>query len=260
MNRRKLGALFLISGMLLPASAWADEVLERVVVRNRLYDMAGRLELAPDVGFSLVDRLTSTVTVGGGAAINVADWLGFEVRAAYGITRHTGLADRISAKFLTRDPAQGIQRVDDLANLWEMKWNLMAGFRWSPIYGKLSLLSEVPVHFQAYAWLGGGMGGFHRESVVYCLAVASREDGTCSNWLTDDRVSPVGSGAVGLRFFTGQKGSIKIELRDFVYSDSYRVDIDRVAAESGDRTSGTPASSPGLTHVMVLDVGYAFIF
>jgi len=260
MNRRTLGTIALISGLLLPISAWADEVLERVVVRNRLYNVAGRLELTPSVGVSIVDKLTSHYTFGASASFNLFESLALDARATYALSRHTGLANRISAKFLNRDPSLGLQRVDDLSDLWEMNWTLMAGVRWAPIYGKLSFLSELPIHYQTYLWVGGGMGGLHRESVVYCLEVASREEGTCRDWLTDDRVSPVGSAALGMRFFTSKNGSLKLELRDYVFADQYRVDIDRLVAEAGDRNSGTPSETVGLTHVFIFEVGYAFTF
>ncbi len=259
MNRRTLGTAALIWGLLLPVSAWADEVLERVVVRNRLYNVAGRLELAPSVGFSFVDKLTSHITLGGGVAYNIFESLAVEGRANYVLSRHTGLADRISAKFLSRDPSFGLQQVDDLSDLWEMKWNVMGGLRWAPIYGKLSMLSELPIHYQTYLWVGGGLGGLHRESVVYCRSVASREAGTCNDWRTDERVSQVGSVALGMRFFVGKAGSLKLELRDYVFADQYLVEIDRLKAEMGEAT-GTPSDQVGLTHVFVFDIGYAFTF
>ncbi len=30
------------------------------------------------------------------------------------------------------------------------------GARWQPIYGKINLIAELPVHFQLYLWAGGG--------------------------------------------------------------------------------------------------------
>ena len=63
------------------------------------------------------------------------------------------------------------------------------GARWSPFYGKISLMAELPVHFQTYVWLGGGAAALHRESIVYCKGVVSQKDGTCSDWLKDDKVS-----------------------------------------------------------------------
>ena len=135
-----------------------DELIERVVVRNRLFDVGGRLELAPSLGAMLLTRLTDHYTLSASAAFNVHGTLALEARVGVAYTRQTGLARRIAQQFLARDPALGIERADDLADAWEMRGNLVGGLRWAPIYGKISLLAELPVHFQAYVSAGAGAG------------------------------------------------------------------------------------------------------
>lgn len=238
------------------------EVIERAAVRNRLFNVAGRVEVAPSLGVTLVNRLTNHYTLGVAGALNLAEAWAVEVRAGYALSNHTGYARGIGEKLVQRDPlgaTGGLQIVDDMADLWEMKLNLMMGVRWAPIYGKLSLVAEWPVHFQGYAWLGTGAGGLHRESVVYCLSVASREAGTCDAWLTEDRAAWLGGAALGVRFFASQTGSVRLEMRDYVFVDSYRVQIDRAAGERGDRSSGVSGPA-GLTHIFSFDAGYAFLF
>ncbi len=83
--------------------------------------------------------------------------------------------------------------------------------------------------------------------------------GTCGDWLQEDRVSGLATGAVGMRFFTHQNGAIRLELRDYVFPDRYRVNIDRTVAESGGET-GEWKKNAGLSHLVMFDVGYAFIF
>ena len=70
--------------------------------------------------------------------------------------------------------------------------------------------------------------------------------------------APVVSGALGIRFFTTQQGSLRFEVRDYAFQDSYLVNIDRTVAEAGG-TTGEPARA-GITHLVLFDVGYAFIF
>lgn len=251
-------ALLLLS-LSVPGAALAeDEVIERVVVRNRLFDVRGRLELSPSVGFMMMTRLTDHYTFSGDAAFNLFNTLALEARASVAYTRQTGLARRIAQQFLERDPTLGIERADDLSDAWQMRGNVLAGVRWQPIYGKISLLAEMPVHFQAYVSANGGVGSFHRQSLVYCRSLLSRDDGTCADWLTEDKLSPVASGALGIRFFSTQQGSLRFEVRDYAFKDSYLVNIDRTVAEAGGAT-GEPARA-GITHLVLLDVGYAFIF
>lgn len=248
----------LVAGVLSPPARGESEVLEPVVVRNRLYRMAGRLELSPSLGFMPVTKLTDHLTLSTTASLNLHDTLALEGRGTLAYTRQTGLAQKVAQQFLQRDPALGIERADDLSDLWEMRGSLVAGVRWAPIYGKISLLAETPLHFQAYLAAGGGLGRFHRTSVVYCRSLLSRDLGTCGDWLTEDRTAPLGTGAVGIRFFIHPGGSIRVEARDYFFPDSYLVNIDRVEAEAGLPT-GEPGRA-GLTHLVLFDLGYTFIF
>ncbi|HEY8206164.1 MAG TPA: outer membrane beta-barrel domain-containing protein [Myxococcaceae bacterium] len=240
-----------------PASG-EDELIERVVVRNRLFDVGGRLELSPSVGVMMMTRLTDHYTLSGDVTFNLFHTLAVEGRATVAYSRQTGLARRIAQQFLERDPTLGIERADDLSDAWEMRGNALAGLRWAPIYGKISLLAELPVHFQAYLSANVGAGSFHRQSLVYCRALLSRDEGTCSDWLTESRIAGMASGALGIRFFTSQRGALRFEVRDYAFQDTYLVNIDRIVAESGGVTG--ERARAGITHLVLFDVGYAFIF
>jgi outer membrane beta-barrel protein len=240
------------------ATAAEDELIEHVVVRNRLFDVGGRLELSPSVGVMLMTRLTDHYTFSGDITFNLLNTLAVEGRASVAWSRQTGLARRIAQQFLERDPTLGIERADDLSDAWEMRGNVLAGLRWAPIYGKISLLAELPVHFQAYLSANVGAGSFHRQSLVYCRALLSRDDGTCSDWMTQNKLAGLASGALGVRFFTSQQGALRFEVRDYAFQDSYLVNIDRIVAETGGVT-GEPARA-SITHLVLFDVGYAFIF
>ena len=241
--------------MFTSTQAAAEELLERVVVRNRLYQVAGRFEISPTIGFSLVDRLTKHINFTVGLGYHFSDSWALELRAGYALSDHTSLADQVQADFLQKN----IQLVDDFSSLWEMKGSAVLGVRWSPIYGKISLLAEVPVHFQTYVWLGGGVGSFHRQSVVYCeqLSGSGPGDYHCGSWLTQNAIRPTGSAAIGFRFFTHQGGAVVLEFRDYLFADSYLTGIQKLVAGSGGQT-GVPASSPGLINLVLFDVGYAF--
>jgi outer membrane beta-barrel protein len=139
-----------------------------------------------------------------------------------------------------------------------MRDNLTGAVRWAPIYGKISLLAELPVHFQAYLSLGGGAGSFVRQSLVYCRQVTSRTDGTCGDWLSESRVTGLVTGAAGMRFYVSNYGAIRFEVRDYAFPDQYLVNIDRQVAEAGGVT-GEPGAA-GLTHLVLFDFGYSFVF
>jgi len=246
-------ALSLLAALVVPEVASAEELIERVVVRNRLYSMSKKLELGADVGFTLLGRLTDHINLNGIVGYNFADSFGLELRGGFAFSRHTGLARQLGDK-VTQN---GTAITEDLSGLWEMKANGALGMRWAPIYGKISLLAELPVHYQFYLWLGGGAGAFERESVVIC------EQGNavqCDRFLVDTRVTGFGSVAVGFRFFTHQGGSVKLEIRDYTFPDSYRENIVRDPATRVATNIGTNVSSPGFTNLILVNLGYVFIF
>jgi len=249
-----MGIAVLLGG----ANASAQEGFDPTAVRHRLFDMQGTLEVEPFLGTQLFQRLTHDQMVGVGLAYNFVDSFALEVRAAYGFTGHTGLADQIEQQLIQRNPGDGdLTTVDDLSDLWELRANAIAGLRWAPVYGKVALFAETPLHFQTYLWLGGGVGFLHRQSVVLCHQVTSRELGSCGAELDETRAAPVVSVALGLRIFAGKSGSALLELRSFVFKDRYRINVDRSVAEAGGST-GTLTGSPGLTQVLMINLGYSF--
>lgn len=258
MNARIL-SLSLFLSLAYSSVASAEDLIERVVVRNRLYDMSGKVEVGVNLGMQLVTQLTDHKIIGLGVAYNVADTLGFELRGGYAFSGHTGLAGQVAEHLLQRDPASEISVTDDLKNLWEIDAFGLIGARWAPLYGKLNLVADVPVHTQVYLWLGGGAGKLHRESVVVCHGLAgARAEGQCAEWETEDRVSWLASGALGMRFFTHKGGALKLELRDYAFPDEHLKDVDRAAAEKN-LASGTKVAA-GLTQIVLLELGYALIF
>jgi outer membrane beta-barrel protein len=197
MPTRTVRTLATAAALLLSSAALAaEEVIEKVVVKNRLFTLDGKKELGVTVGTSLLPMMTDHNNVNVHAAYNVSEQLAVELRAGYAFSRQTPLATGIAARFVSTS----IATATDFSGLWEMKENAVAGLRWAPVYGKISLMSEVPVHFQAFAWLGGGPVHLNRTSVVICTSGTA---GACTGFLTEDRLAPVASGAVGARFFIG---------------------------------------------------------
>jgi outer membrane beta-barrel protein len=80
----------------------------------------------------------------------------------------------------------------------------------------LSLAAELPVHFQAFLLAGAGAASFRHESVNLC---ATPGDGPCApgEYQTSTSVKPVGEVGGGLRFYLGQRWSLRTEVRAFLY-------------------------------------------
>lgn len=284
------------------SAAWAaeDELVEKVVVRNRLFNVAGHFEAGVDFGFSMLSRLTDHYNLSASGSYNFVDTLAVEVRVAYAISRHTGLADKMALDFASTpglknscNPAIPKSCVDDLSDLWQMGFNAIAGIRWQPVYGKISLMAELPVHFQAYLWAGGGVALLHRESLLICkdrlkncadYSNATLPDGSNnpafkaapSPFFEEDKVGPLVSLALGFRFFVTNRHAVKLEFRDYSWLESRYENVNRTEAQ-GPPTSECPlgravavstptgcngnlVASPGITNLVQIDLGYTFIF
>lgn len=265
--KRNVSLLLVLTAALASQAAFGQELIEKVVVRNRLYSMSGKFEAGLNVGLTLMSRLTDNINLNASAAYNLDDTLGFELRAGYGISRHTGLANQIADDFAANT---SIKKAFDLSELWEMTANGALGVRWAPIYGKISLMAELPVHFQAYLWLGAGGAMLKRESIVYCV---SGSGSTCNQYLQEEKISPVATAAIGARFFGSGNHSVKLEVRDWSYPDAYLNNIDRAQAQAGAEPppssvvcTDTPnegvcwGKAQGFINLVQVDVGYSYVF
>ncbi len=231
-------------------------VLERSAVRGRRFQSAKRFELGVDVGFLVLPRLVDVVNFTLSAAYNPLEWLGIELRGGYAYSASSNLARDVQAKFV----ASNEPRATDLSDNWALKVNAVLGARFQPIYGKVNLLSEWPVHFQFYAWAGAGVGTLEKTSIVLCL---DRQAGSCGSFVKSNRVAPLVGTAIGSRFWlptSSDRHSFKLEVRGLSFVDSYVADATR-SAVSADNANGDGILKSGpLTHLLQLDIGYAFSF
>jgi len=258
---RTRNILLVLATLMLASSAFGAEP-ERVVVRNRLYNPEGQIELGVEAGMSVINRLVSTDNFQVTGAYNFTNEWAVELFGGYALSGHTDIADQVNSEVASK-PINTFQTVDDFAGLWEMKWNVAAGARWAPIYGKLNLFADLPVHFQAYIAGGPGVAGLERKSVTYCTAAPTQDaDGNtiCDQPLDETRVAPMGQVGGGLRFWLGPKVILRLEARDYFFPDKYQINIDRQVAQSGVTDAGQEVGSPGFENIVFLSAGLSFVF
>lgn len=266
--------LVALTAALAPTLAQAAEP-EKVVVRNRKFSSDGKFEVGVNVGVPLATYLTDHYNFNLNLDYNLTENWAIELGGGYAYSRHTSVADAASQTIVKDNPTKSAKIVDDFSDLWQMTWSATGAIRWTPIYGKLNVAAELPLHFQFFLLLGGGAGGMKRDSLVYC--VGSRPSSgavTCGNGADDDlrplhqeEVKPLILGGFGMRLFLTQAVGIRIEVRDEMFPDSFREKIDRAAAE-GDTAAnegsapaqGTPSANPGFTHLVFANIGIVFSF
>lgn len=266
-----MGCLVLLTASAAYAEDEAEELVEKVAVRNRIFSVEGHWEVGGNVGFSLLPRLTDHYNLNLSGAYNVKDWFGIELRVGYALSRHTSLADQIQTDFFSNCVSESqctMKKGSDPTDLWEMTFNSVIGARFQPIYGKIGVLAELPVHFQLYAWVGGGLGLLKRESLVMCAERASPRE--CRAFVTavdptnpsggSLRPSPLVSLALGFRFFVLSGHSVKVEARSWSWLDQFYADIDRLKTSDSNPSAGGTLKNAGITNLVQFDLGYAFIF
>src|SRR5262249_24056301 len=125
---------------------------------------------------------------------------------------------------------------EEVANAAQLRFAGTAVARLAPFYGKFNLASELSVHFQAYALLGGGAGMFHPQSVNFCATPRTAARPADQDPKYDD-TRPLGQVGLGLRFYFNDRWSLRTELRAYVFPDKYRENANATQPNSGDDKS-----------------------
>lgn len=268
-------AVLLAAAVVVPEHAFADEVVEKVVVRNRKYQSLETFELNPMVGFSITNRMTSQTNFQLGLAYNLTENFALEARGGYAIGDLTSVGEQAREGVMNANPFLPTSNPtpDEFKDLWRLQWQALLMPRWTPIYGKLNLVTELPIHFQAYLSLGGGAVGLEQDSVVYCQnGTSSTGDGRssqCGGYLKEDRITWALAGGGGFRFmivddvWAFEQIALRLELFDIAYPDEYRKNIDRKASEQerpGDPPGQGTVTGAGLTNVLFFNAGLSVAF
>ena len=248
-----------------------DGLVERVAVKHRLFEVSGRWEVGVHAGVSLVSFLTDTYNFNLSVAYNPLEWLGVELRGGYALSFNNSVAEQVASRVY----ALTTTRLDELSGTWGLKANGLFGLRFQPIYGKLNLVADLPVHFQLYLWVGGGVASLSRISPTLCLYPKTstqdpaqcvvRDGGTTrvewANYFREQKLSPLVSLALGLRLFVAQHHLISLEVRSWSFSDSYYQQVNPGQVSPGNPTGGGQAAKGLLlTHLAQLDLGYVVVF
>ena len=236
------------------------------VIKNRLFHVGGRAELSLGITTAVNARFTSVL--GGLAAFdyNFTEWLALEGDGLYGYTSLTDLAQRVREKLkVPKSDATPQSRIgDEVSNMGQMQWGGSLGVRFAPVYGKMSIFAEVPLHFQFYLLAGVGASGLKYESLNFCVARAGPTSSVCNAYRADSAVGLTGQLGLGMRVFLADSIAVKLELRDFIYSDNYLTGVDlsagsKCASSLTDPACGT-AASPGAVTTALFSGGVSYLF
>jgi outer membrane beta-barrel protein len=173
-------------------------------VSGQLYRKAGRLELTAGGNLSLNDAFYTKYFGSLAVGYHFTESLSAGLEASGGPAVKTD-----SASVCT--PTTGCNPADDVQMRQvpgRIRWILGAQAGWSPIYGKLDVLSEQVGHFDLSV-----LGGLDLVAHDEVLSSAAAQVGPPTT-----KTSFGGHVGVGSRFFVSERWAVRLELKDVMYS------------------------------------------
>jgi outer membrane beta-barrel protein len=197
------------------------------LIYNKLYPMQFRFEGTGFFDYSLANKYIEHLGGHGGLTFHIFDWLAVEGFGGYLVADETNIAKRVRQQRASKDPDQCAQPTcePELPDLWQTTWFAGGDVQWSPLYGKLSLVSELDFNFQLYGLLGGGVEGITKKL----------NDGS----FTSPEVRPSVNYGIGLRLIPWKWIALRLELRNYNGANPAVEEIDDNCAEGYTLQVGT---------------------
>ncbi|HWE22673.1 MAG TPA: outer membrane beta-barrel domain-containing protein [Myxococcales bacterium] len=203
-------------------------------VQGKLYRMSDKWEVgagfAAAVNRPLVDQYGAVVSV----SYHPNEWADFGVDVIANRTSLSNVSGQIRAGLPPRANALNGQpnSGDEIHDVDQLRHGALVVGRVAPVYGKLNLASELPIHFQAFLLGGIGAAAFKHESLNLC---ASPGTAPCSagDYQTTTAVRPLGEAGAGMRVYLGQRWSLHGEFRGFVFPATSIQNADLTQPDTG---------------------------
>jgi hypothetical protein len=198
-------------------------------VRNLKLYREGRIELAPSVGFTLLDEYRRTIFLGARVQYNVKDWLGVGVWGGLGgISIATDLTDQINSRFngsvgkqddktltnVNGNTADGFQK-----QTAQIKWIAAPQVQLVPFRGKLALFEALFPSADAYVHAGVAVVGISERG--NCSKGDAKTAGSCANsasFALQSRTAIAPTFGLGLTLYGNDWLSFGVEYRAFPFA------------------------------------------
>jgi outer membrane beta-barrel protein len=226
---------------------------EPKAVERRIYSLDGKWDIGLFGTFSMKNQLTQYSGVGLNIDRSLGEYFALDLFTSGGIGGLTTLA-----KDLRNTPATLSGKFDDMAGGGALMATGQLGVRFTPFYGKLSLTSELPVHFHLYfvAGVGGALVDYHQ--VLGCEA--DLVGGACPDGVFhhEQKFKLAFNFGGGFRFYITKLISIRAEVRDVMFQDQEYLNVILTKPNTSRSLSGGPATV-GLTHTPLVLLGIGFL-
>ena len=169
-------------------------------VSGNLFLKKGRFEVSPGVGISVKDAFWTKYILGASLTYFLSENFAIGVRAGYSLPVVSGAAQICNQVGLVRTCAPPTPEQLTKAHAPGKITPLVGGLdlQWSPIYGKISLVSERFAHFDMYGMIGPQVVQYDAPTTGTALTVG-------------------GNIGLGVRFYFNKWLALRTELRDVIY-------------------------------------------
>lgn len=227
----RTAALLLAALAAAPARASEADAFEDKVppISGQLYPKRGRIELTPGVSISVNDPFYAKTFGSLKLTWHVTESFSAGLAAAGGVASPTG-----STTICPANQGCGPAADEQMYQVpGKIQWMAGAEGAFAPVYGKLNLAGEMPVHFDLAVLAGV-------DFITYQKAV---DAATAALGPPGSESSVGGHVGLGMRFFFGGFMGLRLEVRDYLYSA---------------RIGNTGESS--LQNQLFVDLGLSFLF
>ncbi len=118
----------------------------------------GRLSIAPNIGFTLVDDFRRNIIFGGKLEYNILDWLSVGFWGGYSLGVETNLTEEIKKK--AQSNQMNLPEKDRIGTqIGKLNWITTLQINVIPFRGKLAMFSKLFIAADIYLFVGGGVAG-----------------------------------------------------------------------------------------------------
>ncbi len=194
--------------------------------RLRLY-REGRLELQPNVSFSLLDEYQREIFIGATLNYNISDSVALGIWGTFGAVKmDTALSQHIQTEIQARNCAVNATNLDcELTRvnlgtrtfdnqLGTISWMAVPQFTFTPFRGKIAFFQSLFVDTDLHFFVGPAFVGLSERKDCSSAGACSQP----SAFTTASRTAITGAFGLGLSFFTHKWGALAVDWRAVPFS------------------------------------------
>ncbi len=207
------------------------------LIHDTAFPTRGRAEVSLLYTSSLIDKYTTHQGLQLQLEYNFTDSLGVLFAAGFMhgvltniVTDERGIIGNKVTKCITSPGPDNCDNINpQVPDYRQITGVLDAAVMWSPLYGKINVVSEIDVNMQVYLLLGGGVNGTRLiKAQIKGVPVEPKDYTLSGNGLGDKgflkHPKPHAMGGIGLQVFVSRYVAMRVDVRGIFFRDQFDFD------------------------------------